>query len=304
MAASARVKLHSAEFFGPERDHWWNLDYLELIASRVGFDEVRSVLDVGCGIGHWGRLLAAVLPSDATILGVDREHEWVARARVIAAERGLAGLTYERGAAEDLHFADDSFDLVTCQTLLIHVPSPRSVLEEMLRVTRPGGLILAAEPNNRAQLLVATSIDAEAPIDELLDRMWFALKCERGQLALGEGFASVGDLVPGYLAELGAVDVRTFLCDKPTMLVPPYESEGQQVARSHALREAERNRWVWDREDVLRYFVAGGGSAEEFDAAWERRLAELQRRAASLREGSFHTAGGAIHYLIAARKPK
>jgi hypothetical protein len=135
------------------------------------------------------------------------------------------------------------------------------VLREMLRVTRPGGLLLAAEPHNRAQLLIATSIDAEAPIDELLDRVRFALRCERGKLALGEGHSSVGDLVPGYLVEEGAIDVQAFMCDKPQMLIRPYASEEQQVMRAHALQEAERNRWVWEREDARRYFLAGGAAS-------------------------------------------
>jgi len=302
MPGFRREKLHSAEFFGPERDYWWNVDQLELIASRLG--AVRSVMDVGCGIGHWGRLLDSVLSSEATVIGVDREGEWVSQARAIAEKRGLAGrLRYEQGVAEELEFPDDSFDLVTCQTLLIHVHSPSAVIGEMLRVTKPGGVILAAEPNNRAHLLIATAIDAEAPIEDVLDLVRFALRCERGQLALGEGHSSVGDLVPGYLAEQGAVEITTFLCDKPRMLVAPYASEEQQVLRSYALQEAEQNRWVWARDDALRYFVAGGGRVEEFDAAWDRRLGEVRRRAAALTDGSFHTAGGNIHYLIAARRP-
>ena len=64
---------HSAECFGDTRDHWWNLDFLRLMARRWKLDAVRDVLDVGCGVGHWGMLLASVLPDDARVTGVDRE---------------------------------------------------------------------------------------------------------------------------------------------------------------------------------------------------------------------------------------
>jgi ubiquinone/menaquinone biosynthesis C-methylase UbiE len=201
MTEPRQEKLHSADYSGPERDYWWNRDYLELVAARLELGSVRSVLDVGCGVGHWGRLLASILPSDATIVGVDREPEWVERAAQSAATRGIGRrLRYVQGHAEELRFEEGSFDLVTCQTLLMHVATPRIVIREMLRVTTPGGLMLVAEPHNRAQLLIETSVDAEASVEELLERMRFVLMFERGQMALGEGNSSIGDLLPGYLA--------------------------------------------------------------------------------------------------------
>src|SRR5438094_8829184 len=67
---------HSAEYFGDTRDHWWNLDFLELLGKRLSLDRGRDVLDVGCGVGHWGQLLAHVLPGSARGQGVDPEPLW------------------------------------------------------------------------------------------------------------------------------------------------------------------------------------------------------------------------------------
>ena len=64
--------LHSAAWFGEQRDFWWNADYLALVVSRLGLQAARSVLDAGSGIGHWGRALLPHLP-DAQLVGVDRE---------------------------------------------------------------------------------------------------------------------------------------------------------------------------------------------------------------------------------------
>jgi SAM-dependent methyltransferase len=72
---------HSWEYFGEARDFWWNLDFLELMAVRLQFDQVGTVLDAGCGIGHWGQLLARVLPPQTRFIGVDREERSLARAR-------------------------------------------------------------------------------------------------------------------------------------------------------------------------------------------------------------------------------
>ena len=109
------------------------------MASRRQLDDVRSVLDVGCGVGHWGTLLVSVLSPEATITGVDREDEWVDAATRRAAAMDLAErCSYRRAAAKSLPFDDASFDLVTCQTVLIHVRDPRAAIREMLRVTKPG----------------------------------------------------------------------------------------------------------------------------------------------------------------------
>ena len=80
-------KVHSALYFDDQRDFWWNRDFLELMGQRLRLDNVRRVLDVGCGMGHWGRALALTLPRDAQVIGIDREPIWIeeAKARTKAA---------------------------------------------------------------------------------------------------------------------------------------------------------------------------------------------------------------------------
>jgi SAM-dependent methyltransferase len=304
MASDGRAEPHSAAYFGPERDFWWNHDHLELIARRRGLDGVGSVLDVGSGQGHWGMLLASVLPGDASVVGVEREPEWVAEAARRAERFGLGDrFRYVQGVAESLPFGDASFDLVTCQTVLIHVAEPRAVVREMLRVAKPGGQVIVAEPNNRASFLVDTSVTAEAGVEDLVDLLRFRLHCERGKRALSEGNFSIGDLLPGVFAEEGLVDLETFISDKAAVMVPPYGGEEQQALRAALLAEAEDGTWGWTREETERYFVAGGGDPGGFGAAWERRMREARAVADAVEQGSFHSAGGVIHYLIAGTRP-
>src|SRR5262249_28625283 len=163
------LESHSAEYFGETRDYWWNPDFLALMGRRLALDRVHDVLDVGCGVGHWGQLLAGVLPKSARVQGVDPDPSWVEQAVARAAARGLADrFRYQVAIAEKLPFADASFDLVTCQTVLIHVPDPGAAIDEMIRVTRPGGLILAAEPNNITRALIFDSLTFHDPVDEVI----------------------------------------------------------------------------------------------------------------------------------------
>jgi SAM-dependent methyltransferase len=293
--------LHSASTFGATRDFWWNQDHLALVAERLGLAGVGSILEVGSGVGHWGQLLLeSVVGPQATLIGVEREPAWVVEATARAAGARLGDrVRYVQGVAQSLPFGDASFDLVTCQTLLMHVPDPGAVLGEMLRVLRPGGVILAAEPNSRASLLVDT--DPDASVEDLVDLLQFYLICERGKLALGEGDSSVGDLLPRYLADQGAVEIQTFIADKTTQMTPPYASEEQQAVATALLGGADR--WIWSRGETERFFIAGGGAPGDFDAGWDRRIAERRVVADRVRANAFHGAGATIHYVVAARRP-
>jgi SAM-dependent methyltransferase len=298
------LNSHSAEYLGDTRDYWWNPDFLELMGKRLSLDHVRDVLDVGCGAGHWGRLLANVLPGSAHVQGVDRDPFWVERAAARAAAHGLAGrFSYQVSIAEKLPFDDASFDLVTCQTLLIHVADPGAAIDEMVRVARPGGLILAAEPNNAAGTLIFDSLSFHDPVNEIIARVRLQLICERGKAALGEGNNSIGDLVPGLFAERGLVNVCAFLNDKANVLLPPYGNPEQRAMLEERTDLNDRDFWIWSREDTYRYFLAGGGRDGEFGALWLAATGGSGKFGKAIADRSYTGAGGSIGYLVAGRKP-
>jgi SAM-dependent methyltransferase len=296
---------HSAAYMGPQRDLFWNLDQVELIAGRLDLKRVRSVLDVGCGQGHWGRLLDRVTARGATTVGVDKEARWVAEAARQAETAGAGSrFCYRLGEANALDLPDASFDLVTCQTLLIHVPDPAAVIAEMVRVTKPGGLVLAAEPNNRAGLMVASPPAEEFGSDAALRRVRFALICDRGKIALGQGDNSIGDRVPGLFAQAGLTAIHVWLADKAWPLVPPYATEEQRMIRSVLLQDSRNGTWRGLTEEQTRaLFRAGGGADNDFAAGWSERLREVWHVSEALEAGTLHTAGGGIHYLVAGQCP-
>lgn len=298
------AKPHSAEFFGEQRDFWWNADYVALMAKRLRLDTVRTVLDVGSGVGHWSGVLLPHLPAEARLFGIDREPRWVKEASARAAASGAAERTsYRLGAAEKIPFHDDVFDFVTCQTLLIHVPEPKAVLREMLRVVRPRGLLLMAEPNNMANTLVLGSTHFSAPIEQLLDLVRLYLTATRGKEKLGEGNDSIGELIPGYAAELGLTEIEVHMNDRPSPLFPPYAGRAQEVLRNQILDWEARDFWCWGREETRRFFLAGGGSELEFERLWQIGLDGFREVAAAIRAGKEHQAGGTMGYLISGRKP-
>lgn len=95
-----------------------------------------AALDVGCGEGRFCRLLQGL---GFSCTGVDPTPSLISAAR----ERDPSG-DYHIGFAEELPFADQSFDLVVTYLSLIDIFGMRSAVAEMARVLRSGGHLLAA----------------------------------------------------------------------------------------------------------------------------------------------------------------
>ena len=107
------------------------LDALSRDATGSGLTG-RAVLDVGGGPGYFAAAFAA---RDARYVPVEPS----------VGEMAAAGICVPgsvRGDGQHLPFRDASFDLVYSSNVAEHVPSPWAMAEEMLRVTRPGGLVV------------------------------------------------------------------------------------------------------------------------------------------------------------------
>lgn len=294
---------HSAQHFGDTRDYWWNDDYIALVARRWGLDRAQTVLDVGCGVGHWGRVLSRVLPESAVVTGVDRERLWIDKATEAATADGKRWrFSYQVASADSLPFQDGSFDLVTCQTVLIHVADPVAVLGEMVRVARPGGLVLAAEPTNITWSVLLSIALGETPA-ETAALLHFQMICERGKASLGEGNNLLGESVPRLFAQAGLEEIEVRQNDRPWSLVPPYQSAFERAQVEEGLDMFERKLWSWDEPTTRRYFLAGGGSAETFATHWNAAMDQTHRWAEAIRQRRYAIAGGGLHYLVCGRRP-
>lgn len=284
---------HSEAFLDDLRDGWWNADFLDLVARRLDLADVHDALDVGAGHGHWTRVVARRLAPGARVVGVEREPDWVAEAN----RRAGPGQAYVVGTAEALPFPDASFDLVTCQTLLIHVADPSAVLAEMRRVLRPGGRLMVAEPNNLSNVSSWAIHLPDCSVADALEALRLEIVVERGKAALGEGNNSIGEVLVGRLGE-GWSDVQAWCTDRTRRMWPPYERDVVEQER----RFFERGETGWTRAEARRWFRAGGGTDAEFDRAWGATLSLNGRRLAAIDAGVYAALEGSLHYVIAARR--
>ncbi|MFD9865205.1 class I SAM-dependent DNA methyltransferase [Streptomyces alboflavus] len=112
--------------------------FARAVAKHLPGQEAVSVLDAGCGTGLVGPLLVA---RGATALdGFDLNHSMVTEASRTGAYRILAsGVNLDGGLRE---FAADAFDVTVCLGVFTTGHVRPSSVEGLLRVTRPGGLVL------------------------------------------------------------------------------------------------------------------------------------------------------------------
>lgn len=112
---------------------------LDMVAVAPG----ERVLDVACGTGLISFRVAAAVGERGAVVGTDISGEMIEAARR-SAEHDLGNVGFERADAEDLPFADATFDAAVCGLGLMYVPDPIKALGEMRRTLRPGGRAAAA----------------------------------------------------------------------------------------------------------------------------------------------------------------
>ena len=276
------------------------------MAARWRLREASSLADIGCGLCHWSRLLYPYLRAPARFAGVDREERWVVEAtrsfnRVFPrVPREL--LTIVQGDATEIPLPRESFDVVTCQTLLMHLARPADALNEMLRILRHGGLLVCVEPNNLWNYLPFTSLTAEEPVAVLVRRFEFWLRYHRGKAAAGQGDHCVGDLLPGFFAQAGLADIAVHLSDRAAALFPPYNTPAQQAIVQQTRQWKDSAAGPWDRAELRRHVLGGGGTDELFERTFKELNEAFNREQQAIANGTFHAAFGGITYLVSGRK--
>lgn len=107
--------------------------------------EGATVLDIGCGAGLDCFVAASKAGASGKIFGIDFSSQMLAKAERARRETNLGNLSFFRAAAEMLPFAEGSIDVVLVNGIFNLNPARELIFSELFRVTKPGGVIFAAE---------------------------------------------------------------------------------------------------------------------------------------------------------------
>ena len=176
------------------------------------------VLDAGCGSGSMSRLIARSFP-EAKVIGVDLREPYLEFARGRARSEQLPNVQFQLAHVFDLPFGDESFDVVWTKYLLQWLKEPKRALNELKRVTRPGGVVVSCD--------FASFAIKHFPVSAEFDR-----EVRRVMTALVD--SDIGRKVRSFMISLGFKDVHL-------------EVEADKIFTVVGRIDAER-RWNWEKQ--------------------------------------------------------
>lgn len=116
--------------------------------KSVSFPKDGVILDIGCGNGTLTLAIAEEYPN-CTVIGADVSPDQIEVARKAGVARGLKNVVWEITDIFNMKTLKEKypslFDVVHCRFVLSHVPHPENGAQEMLSMTKPGGVILVEE---------------------------------------------------------------------------------------------------------------------------------------------------------------
>ncbi len=198
-----------------------NQDQFEFLVKKVWkFDRPLKIVDFGCGFGYLGIKLLELLPDGCQYTGIDNAPVLLEQGRRLFSEKNWQAEFIEH----DIHsvpLEDNSFDLATTHAVLMHIPDPDIVVDEMIRVTRSGGMLLSCEANRNLHTagfhIHETNEQESTPLD-FFQRMNTGIREK-----LGIDY-NIGLKLPVTLHQKGLTDIQARFSDKINLHFPPMDN--------------------------------------------------------------------------------
>ncbi len=219
----------------------------------AGLRSGMSVVEFGCGVGALARQIARAVGPGGRVLGVDGSAFNVARARELALQEKLDNASFEVADPVSGKLIPECADMCVSREFLGRVSDPGAAVREMVRVARPGGIVVALEPDE-GLVVYEPEPPALAELRDLLARR---------RLALG-GNWMIGRSLYRFFAQAGLVSVRVAVLTSNST-DPEWANARDPSNHGDLLRKAV--------DDL----VASGGCTPEKAGVYYRALDEVGR---------------------------
>jgi precorrin-6B methylase 2 len=223
------------------RERWWDESFTTFVRDTVQPRAGKRILDVGCGTGTAEVNLSRLRLTQVQLFAVDLIVDRVKEGRDAARSHNTRAY-FAAADAGSLPFPEETFDSSFCVAVLQHLGDVSRAVRELARVTRPGGRIVAVEPDNEARYFYSSS-DAGMRAYEAAGQFFTALSRARGDAT----DASVGPKLPLLFVQNGIqpLDVQLFPVSRAQLGAPPEtlwhgRREAVQAAVNRAPDEAIR----------------------------------------------------------------
>ena len=212
--------------------------YFSFLEPKSG----KQILDVGTGTGVLVHALGHLVEPGGEVVGIDLSETMVKEATK-RAEGFSKSLRFEKGDALAMSFKDNSFDAAMSSIVFQHLPDPQRALDEMVRVTKPGGTVTIIEQDwetfvidcgDKAVTRRICNFFCDGVTHGWIGRELYHLFCGAG------------------LCNVHVIPANHILCGEPVEMIAPMIRETlDRAQKAKVLEPAEREAWQMEFEARL-----------------------------------------------------
>lgn len=224
-----------------------NMDFVKLYKKRahalLDLQTGQTILDAGAGVGEDAREIAERVAPIGRVVGLDLSLAMVKTAQQRRQGTGLP-VHFLQGDIQHLSFCDDSFDRCYADRTFQHLPNPELAISELIRVTKPNGLLVIVDPDHETQVLDSPYAD--------VTRRFFRFRND------GMRQPGIAHRLYALFKEAGLVDIQVIpltwvTTDYETIYPIAHYIEGMREAQVHGVvTQVEAEEWVSALEEAIR----------------------------------------------------
>jgi ubiquinone/menaquinone biosynthesis C-methylase UbiE len=265
----------------------WSAELVPVLHQHLGVKSGMVAVDVGCGSGFFTRLIAKGLRSRGRVIGIDIDQKLLVAARKISKGENMSSLIeFKEGSAYSLPLPNGFADVVACHTLLYFLERPIKAIDEMMRVAKVGGRVVAVEPDYLGCVIYD-------PYDE--DYVELAYKFNNAVVGTFKKFygadLTVGSKLPSMFLKAGLADVRVqgyLLPTSPLSWYDRYSIEELVDYFKHSIDEL--NSWTEVEKRVMKEYGVSEGEFEEYRHKTVNRIRNWMKNPKKMRTHAFMSA--------------
>ncbi|WP_461301416.1 class I SAM-dependent methyltransferase [Bacillus sp. F9_6S_D1_P_5] len=249
------------------RDLYYNDDYVRFLVNTVWkITKPAHIVDYGCGYGYLGLVLMPLLPEGTKYTGIDSGETLLSEAREL-----FRLLPYEteflEGDATEIEL-NDTYDIAICHAFLLHMSSPKTMLQKMIHSIKKGGKIICFEPHwisNMSSYFLNEENQSE------IIRLGALQKLFENDMQRSGKDGNIGMKIPMFLSELGVKNIQCRVSDKVNLLDSNMHHNDKQILY-HSLKEEGIAGDPGDKQQFIERLMARGLTYDDGLAQYEAEL--------------------------------
>lgn len=249
------------------RDLYYNDDYVSFLVNTVWkITKPVHIVDYGCGYGYLGLVLMPLLPEGSKYTGVDSGETLLSEAREL-----FRLLPYEteflEGDATEIEL-NDTYDIAICHAFLLHMSSPKTMLQKMMHSVKWGGKIICFEPHWISNM---SSYYLNGENQSEIIRLGALQQLFENDMQRSGKDGNIGMKIPTFLSELGVKNIECRVSDKVNFLDSNMQHNDKQ-SLYHSLKEEGIAGNPGDKQQFIDRLMTRGLTYDDALAQYEAEL--------------------------------